>query len=237
MAIARGEYSRGALLPPETDLAQRFGVSRQTVNRALAILEAEGLVRVERPRGTIVSEIPPILRNAVSRYQREERERGESRGAFDTEVRTLGRTPRAELRVERVIPPTRVAELLGISANEVSAVVRERKMFVDDVPVQIATSYIPLDIAAGTAIEQEDSGPGGIISRFAELGHAQARITEHIEVRPPAAEEATFLRMTEDQRVFDVTHVGWTSEDRAVEVALHVMPTHQWQLDYEWPTA
>jgi GntR family transcriptional regulator len=42
--------------------------------------------------------------------------------------------------------------------------------------------------------------------------------------------------MTPDQRVYDVTHTGWTADGRAVEVCLHVMPAHQWHLEYEWPT-
>jgi GntR family transcriptional regulator len=32
-----------------------------------------------------------------------------------------------------------------------------------------------------------------------------------------------------------VTHTGWTVDGRAVEVCLHVMPAHQWHLEYEWP--
>ncbi len=106
----------------------------------------------------------------------------------------------------------------------------------DDTPVQIADSYIPLEIAAGTAIEDTDSGPGGIISRFADLGLGQTRITEEVDIRPPSPDEAEFLEMSPDQRVYDVTHAGWTTDGRAVEVCLHVMPAHQWRLEYEWPT-
>jgi GntR family transcriptional regulator len=54
-------------------------------------------------------------------------------------------------------------------------------------------------------------------------------------IRPPTSEEAEFLRMSPDQRVLDVVHTGWTAEGRAVEVCLHVMPAHQWNLEYEWP--
>ena len=233
-AIERGTYPRGTYLPKEEDLAAEMGVHRITVNRALKVLRSEGLVRSTKRRGTIVTELPPILRNAQARYSARTRERG--RGAFDVEVRALGREPRIESRVQRVTPPLNVAEILGISPQEESAVVRARRMSADDTPVQLADSYIPLDIAAGTPLEQTDSGPGGIISRFAELGHAQVRITERITVRPPTLEEASFLQMTEDQRVYEITHTGWTAEDRAVEVCVHVMPTHLWTLDYEWPT-
>ena len=45
-------------LPAETDLAQRYGVNRHTVRRAIAALASEGLLRAERGRGTFVSGKP-----------------------------------------------------------------------------------------------------------------------------------------------------------------------------------
>ncbi|MGI5322311.1 GntR family transcriptional regulator [Actinomadura nitritigenes] len=183
-----------------------------------------------------MTEIPIITRDAARRYSTSMREQLGGRGAFDTEITALGRRPRTEQRVERVVPPAHVAQVLGVTTNEPSTVLRARRMFADDVPIQIAESYIPLEIAAGTALEQADSGPGGIISRFAELGHAQVRITERLTVRPPTAEEAHFLRMTPEQRVYRVIHTGWTADDRPIEICVHVMPTHQWELEYEWAT-
>ena len=44
----------GTRLPTEMELAQRFGVNRHTVRRAVASLEDAGLVRAERGRGTFV---------------------------------------------------------------------------------------------------------------------------------------------------------------------------------------
>ncbi|MBA2811020.1 GntR family transcriptional regulator [Streptomyces sp. KM273126] len=43
-AIDREEYAVGSLLPPETDLAAHYGVSRGTVRQAVAALTAEGLI-------------------------------------------------------------------------------------------------------------------------------------------------------------------------------------------------
>lgn len=55
----RSQIGEGVLtnmLPPETDLALRYGVNRHTVRRAIAVLAAEGLLRAERGRGTFVNE-------------------------------------------------------------------------------------------------------------------------------------------------------------------------------------
>jgi GntR family transcriptional regulator len=96
-----------------------------------------------------------------------------------------------------------VAEGLQLAAGA-EVVVRQRRMYADNVPVQLATSYIPADIAAGTQIAEVDSGPGGIISRFAELGFAQTRITETVRWRTPTAAERAFLRLDKGQVVAEI---------------------------------
>lgn len=232
--ITDGTYRRGSILPIEDELADEFGVNRGTVNRAMRILQSEGLLHVHRGKGWIVHELPPLPRDAATRHSRAHRERAGSRGALATELAELGYKLRSDNTVSPGRPPARVAEILGVDSETESVIVRARYMRAAEVPIQIVISYIPLTIAEGTPIAQEDSGVGGISSRLAELGHAQAEIEERIIVRPPAAQEAAFLRMTEDQRVYDILHIGWTADDRAVKVTTYVMPTHQWDLRYRY---
>jgi GntR family transcriptional regulator len=52
--IDSGELAPGEPLPSELRLAQEYGISRTTVRQAIALLRAEGLITVERPRGTFV---------------------------------------------------------------------------------------------------------------------------------------------------------------------------------------
>src|SRR5262249_57074067 len=51
-AIADGRYPVDTRLPGEIDMAQRLGVNRHTVRRALAALAARRFVRAPRGRGT-----------------------------------------------------------------------------------------------------------------------------------------------------------------------------------------
>jgi GntR family transcriptional regulator len=61
--ILRGQIERGELvprqpLPSETYLVQRYGVSRGTARRSVAVLREEGLVRTIPQRGSYVAQKP-----------------------------------------------------------------------------------------------------------------------------------------------------------------------------------
>lgn len=47
--------AKAGKLPAQLDLAKTYGVSRETVTKALAELKAEGLVTAVRSRGNIVT--------------------------------------------------------------------------------------------------------------------------------------------------------------------------------------
>ena len=53
--IENGSLSRGNKLPSENDLMERFGVSRQTVRRAMEALTQDGVVEGRRGSGTYVT--------------------------------------------------------------------------------------------------------------------------------------------------------------------------------------
>jgi GntR family transcriptional regulator, transcriptional repressor for pyruvate dehydrogenase complex len=57
--IVEGSLEPGDLLPPERQLAERFGVSRNSVRDALRALEVVGLVVARQGEGNVVSDVSP----------------------------------------------------------------------------------------------------------------------------------------------------------------------------------
>lgn len=239
-AIERGDYAPGATLEPENTLAERFGVSRSTVNKAVLLLRAIGLVRTERGNRTIVRELSPMTRDASRRFRI--REQSGARGAYEAELAEHGLESHVDQPDVAPAPaPDDIAGILGLTPGT-PVLTRGRRMSAKrpgsavTYPIQLATSWIPQDLAAGTPVEQIDTGPGGTYSRLAELGHGPAEFTETIELRIPTDTERAWLKMDVEQRVYAIRRVARDAGGRAVEVTDTVLPAHAWKLVYTWPS-
>ncbi|MGW3154548.1 UTRA domain-containing protein [Streptomyces sp. NPDC001089] len=173
-----------------------------------------------------------IIRDARSRYQTSNREESGAHGAYEGEVRRGGGAPRSDVTVTRVAPPADVAELLG-DGGEV--VLRSRRMYDGETLVQLADTYIPVDVAQAAGIEQADTGVGGIISRMREAGFDQgAEAVEEIDLRPSTKAEAEALGLQAGDLVLSITHIGTTEDGRVVEVTQHTL-NRSWKLRYSVP--
>jgi GntR family transcriptional regulator len=53
--LTRGQWKPGDMLPPESELMQRFEVSRITVRQVLDMLVRDGLIYRQQGRGTYVA--------------------------------------------------------------------------------------------------------------------------------------------------------------------------------------
>nr|WSX25564.1 UTRA domain-containing protein [Streptomyces tubercidicus] len=171
-----------------------------------------------------------ITRDARSRYR--QRAEGGAHGAFEAETRRAGGAPRAEVEIVRAAAPADVAEILGSTGD---TVVRVRRMYDGDRLVQLADTYIPAFVAeAAPAVEQLNTGEGGIISRMAEAGLAQADVVEDVTQEPATGDQAAALGVAEGEQLLVITHVGRTAEGRVVEVTRHVLG-RGWTLRYGVP--
>jgi GntR family phosphonate transport system transcriptional regulator len=131
-AIAAGTYSAGSRLPGELEIAQRFGVNRHTVRRALAALAERGLVRAERGSGTYVEarRIPYPIR---------------SRTRFSEIIGTTGREAGGRMvAASEESASAEIARRLALPTGA-SLVRIEAQRQADGVPLCIATSWLPAE--------------------------------------------------------------------------------------------
>lgn len=227
--IQRGVYAPGSPLPSEPELSREFNVSRGTVNRSVVMLRSEGLVQVRRGKGAFVRSIPQITRSASKRYVA----RDKGRGAFDVELASLGLEPRWTVNVDRVPASAQAAQLLEVDMGS-ELLVRRRRFFANEVPVQLADTYLPAELAEKAGVTEPDTGSGGTYSRLGDIGRNPIHFSEEVICRGATSDEAAFLDMELNQPVFEVLLVASDAEHRPVAITQHVMAGHQWRLRYQW---
>lgn len=127
--ILDGQFEPKDVLPSETELSRRYGVSVMTVRQAMNELVNEGLIYREQGRGTFVARQP-----MVHPLQRME--------SFTEDITARGLTPSAQvLAFEHVPAPKEIALALELEpAHEVLRIKRLR--LANDRPVGIHDSYL-----------------------------------------------------------------------------------------------
>ncbi|MCU1685324.1 MAG: GntR family transcriptional regulator [Amycolatopsis sp.] len=226
-------YQQGDKIPSEAALIEHFGVARMTVRQAINELRGEGLIVSEHGRGVFVRLAPPVRRLASDRFARRHRDAGKA--AFLAEADASGYKPEVDrIDVRRGPAPKAVAERLGL-ANEAEVVIRARRYLANGRPVETAVSYIPGELAAGTAIEQADTGPGGLYARLEETGHILDRFTEEVGARMPVAEERQSLGISPGTPVLTVLRTAYDTKGMAVEVCDTVKVAPAYLLQYDFP--
>jgi GntR family transcriptional regulator len=231
--IDSGRLGPGDRLPSESQLTEHYGVARMTVRSALNVLESAGLTIAQHGKGVFVRPRPSVRRLASDRFARRHREDGKA--AFLAEAEKVGVRPTVDMiRVTREEVPADIAERLATSPGR-PVVVRRRRYLMDGRPVETATSYIPADLAEGTAIEQPNTGPGGIYARLEEQGHRLGHFEEEVSVRMPTPDEVETLSLMPAVPVIHLIRTAVAADGRPVEVCDTIMAGDAYVLAYELP--
>jgi len=233
--ILSGELGPGAILPSEREFVEHYNISKTTVPKIIAILRSEGLVETTTGRGTFVRRRQSIVRHGHDRYARRHRNAGKP--PFRQEVEAQGRTPRVDVNIIRVAAtPDWVADRLQISPTALT-LQRSNTYLVDNQPIQIVTTYIPENIAAGTTLETDVPAPGGIYAALDELGYTLTRMTEEIEARLASPTEQNALDLDAGNPVLDVIHVSYDQNNTPIDVSRFILNGYRNRLTYELPTS
>jgi GntR family transcriptional regulator len=231
-SIDRRDLAPGARLPSENDLVAEYGVSRVTARRALSVLVTDGLVTAEHGRGWFVRRQPPVRRLSSDRFAR----RKEGKAAFTVDMEANERAFSVDVvYVGKGEVPADVASRLNLKPGA-KVVIRKRRYLSEGQPIEYATSYIPLDVAAGTPIAEPNPGPGGIYARMEDQGLVFERYDEEIAARMPTEDETRALALPMASPVLHLVRTAIAS-GRPVEVCDTVMDAAAFVLYYSLPAA
>ncbi|MDE3175299.1 MAG: GntR family transcriptional regulator [Pseudomonadota bacterium] len=186
----------GERIDSEPVLAERFGVSRFTVTRAVEILVDEGLIHRRQGLGSFVA--PPPLRRRPS-YLASFTEAVESQGRASTQ-RLLAFGPQS-WREDLPYPP------------EEPLIRFDRLRLVDAIPTAIHCSVLPADLARKISLDRKlAASPRVSLYRlFTQAGLVVARGVETLRARSAEPEERRLLELGDHPVVMEVTRSTYDS--------------------------
>jgi GntR family transcriptional regulator len=211
--IMAGELASGTQLPSTTHLVDEFGVSNTTVQKALAVLKAEGYLTSRQGKGVFVRDRQPFRIEAGSYVE-------PAPGGYSYELLDVG----------EVVAPPEVAGVFELTAGE-RVQMRHRLLRHGGRPVEVDWSFYPLELARGTELAQKRRIVGGAPRVLAETGHPQRHHVDAISARMPTPEEADLLSLP-NVPVIRQFRVIYSDQDRPVEASILIKGSHLYELLY-----
>ncbi len=217
-AIERGEYPAGSNLPTQSELAADYGVRRETIQRAVKVLMAEGLIESATARGTYV--LPSPIQLALTRYAAV-RDPGRERnnlGPWETACADQGVRGDSELvGFYREQSDAKMAERLGVPAGT-PLIHRARRTWADERIAQLTDAWMPADLVEGTPLAEPRKVVGGVYAAMVIAGLDPTTVTETVAVRLPTEIERKRLELGEGTPVMEVWRTTRDAADRVLEV-------------------
>lgn len=200
--IASKKLTPGSRLPTEPDLADRFKVSRNTVRRAMSMLENNGIVRIEQGRGTFVHD--DILDYTISKRTR-----------FTENLKSQGLDPGYDIkRVEEIPAPADVATMLKIKSGQ-KVVVVEAASYADDVVISCSHAYYPAVLFPGFVEKRAKAvSTSALLAEYGILDYK--RLATRITTRPPTDGEARSLQQPRSRWVLCTQKVDVNASGRPI---------------------
>jgi GntR family transcriptional regulator len=203
-AIATGALQPGDPFENEIALAERLGLSRPTVRRAIHELVSQGLLLRRRGLGTTVA-------------NRQIHRRAELTSLFDDLKREGSSTPSTTVLSHEVVQDERAATALGLPPDTpLLSVVRLRKA--GDLPLAVMHNWLP---PTYSDITREELEQDGLYAVLRERGVRPVVAHQSIGARPPTPAERRHLALRASEPVLTMTRSAFDAVGNAVEYGDH----------------
>lgn len=203
--IESGQYAPGTRLENEVVLAERLGLSRPTMRRAIEYLVDRGLLVRKRGVGTQV--VQPKVRRPV-----------ELSSLYD-DLHSAGKRPRTEvLSFAAEEPSELVAQALAVPLDS-KVYAFERLRYAGDEPLSIMCNWVPADVVA---LDADALRERGFYQILRTSGITLKIASESIGGRAARAAEARLLNEKAGAPLLTMTRTAYDETGRAVEYGSHV---------------
>jgi DNA-binding GntR family transcriptional regulator len=229
--ILGGLLPPGARVPSRNAIIANYGVGETAAKHALQVLATEGLIEARTGSGSYVRRAPAAC------YLDHDRLYFPGSPFGLDEATGPARRVAWEHQTERRLPPPHIARRLGLEPGVDWVVCTTYLLTADAEPAQLATSYEPDRLIAGTPVALPEQGPlagRGVIERMASLGIRVDEVTEELSLRPSLRAEAAALAMGAGAPalVIERTHLA---SGQPVEVGEIVIAADRFRLRYRIP--
>ncbi|HTO59711.1 MAG TPA: phosphonate metabolism transcriptional regulator PhnF [Bradyrhizobium sp.] len=222
--IKLGLYQRDEKLPTEMQLAERYGVNRHTIRRALDELANARIIRTEHGRGSFVNE-------EVLDYRIGQRPR------FSEWVRSHNRTPLGnvlqleEFKLEALPEAGAAAEALQIALDD-QVILLERIGMADDIPLSLTRHIFP--VARLPGLLDALRSHGSVTAALASIGIGDyTRRWTRVCARMPDARETRLLRMARTDALLACEDLNASEDGTLLEFGTGCYPAPRVQLVFE----
>ncbi|MFD5536450.1 GntR family transcriptional regulator [Streptomyces sp. NPDC127079] len=241
-SIRNGGREPGARLPSEAELARHYGRSVPTVQNALRLLSAEGLIDRRHGSGTFVRR--PRTR-AVRDNGRYQWEKDRARMPEATRAQTGATEHDTGLVVDDLVFFARYRELTAsgelahaFGLPEGTALLERTyrtRHAAETAPFSLVTSYLVRElIAANPALldETREPWPGGTQHQLRTVGIEVDRVEERCTARPPTPEETRELDLPAGTSVIVLRKTSYDIHGRIVDITSVTLPGDRTELLY-----
>ncbi|MCX9190570.1 GntR family transcriptional regulator [Carbonactinospora thermoautotrophica] len=231
--ISSGVLAPRQQLPTESEIAERYQVSRHTVRQALDVLRNRGLIVSRRGRGLsghYVKERHKVTYHATLSEDPQRRDSSQW-DAWITDLREQGLEGSQRIEVAVQTASELIARELEIDEGAPVAV-RRRLRFVNGDPDSTQTSYYPLEIVQGSEILIPTDIQRGASKVLAELGHRPVDHEDLIITRMPTPQEIEELRIGPGVPVFEHIRSSRDQSGRRVRAVVHILPGDRYEIRY-----
>lgn len=200
------DLAPGTMLPTESELGARFGVSRITIRKAVDDLVAEGLVSRQQGRGSFVQK--PKLTHLLNTIT-----------SWTQSLEGLGYTPgTSSAAVEKIKAPRRIAHLLELGHEDLVYKIN-RVRLANGEPISLMVNYIRAELVPG--LEEKVARYESLYELLEkEYGVVPAFAEDTVETREATVNEAEQLKIEPWSPVLYVTRVAYLEGGTPLEVAV-----------------